>query len=61
MFKIDWPTAIGGVVIGYFAKGKVEQTKQKFKGIYTSALDNFKESLEEESQSQTTNGGHNDH
>ena len=57
MFKIDWPTAIGGVVVGYLAKGKVEQTKQKFKSIYASALENYKESFED---SQTTNnGGHN--
>ena len=46
MFKIDWPTAIGGVVLGYYAKGKVEDTKAHFKGIYTGALKNLKEVFE---------------
>ena len=51
MFKIDWPCAIGGAVLGYYAKGKVEDTKAKFKGIYTGALESFKESFSEDTQS----------
>ena len=45
MFKIDWPTAIGGAIIGYYAKGKVESVKSDFKGIYTGAIDTLKESF----------------
>ena len=67
MFKIDWPTAIGGAVIGYYAKGKVEDTKAKFKGICTGALNTLKDSFSEESQptqptqTTTTTGGKNGH
>ena len=50
MFKIDWPTAIGGAVIGYYAKGKVEDAKGQFKGIYTGAIQTLKESFSEDSQ-----------
>ena len=57
MFKIDWPTAIGGAVIGYLAKGKVEDIKRKCKGICTSALENYKESFEDSQN----NGGHDGH
>ena len=58
MFKIDWPTAIGGAVLGYYAKGKVEATKAQFKGIYTGAIQTLKESFSEDSQQsqQTTQG-----
>ena len=52
MFKIDWPTAIGGAVLGYFVKGKVESTKATFKGIYTGAIQTLKESFSEDSESQ---------
>ena len=45
MFKIDWPCAIGGVVLGYYTKGKVEAIKSNFKGIYTDATANLKESF----------------
>ena len=45
MFKIDWPCAIGGVVLGYYTKGKVEAIKSNFKGIYTGATANLKESF----------------
>lgn len=65
MFKLDWPTAIGGAVVGYLAKGRVEATKAQFKGIYTGAIENLKEAFDsKDSQStqstqstQTTNGG----
>ena len=45
MFKIDWPCALGGVAIGYYAKGKVEATKQVVKRISTDAMDSLKESF----------------
>ena len=48
MFKIDWPCAIGGVVLGYYTKGKVESAKTQFKGIYTNAIENLKESFSED-------------
>ena len=65
MFKIDWATAIGGAAVGYLVKGKVEDTKSKFKGIYTGTIQTLKESFSEESQgtgtgtqsTQTTQGG----
>ena len=66
MFKIDWMTAIGGAVVGYYAKGKVEATKAQFKGIYTGAIQTLKESFSDSDQStgtqttqttQTTQGG----
>ena len=50
MFKLDWPTAIGGAVLGYFVKGKVESTKATFKGIYTGAIQTLKESFSEDSE-----------
>ena len=60
MFKIDWPTAIGGALVGYYAKGKVEAAKSNFKGIYTGAIQTLKESFSEDSQptkaGQTKNG-----
>ena len=62
MFKIDWPCAIGGLALGYIAKGKVESVKSQFKGIYTGAISTLKESFSEDSQApqatqtQTGNG-----
>ena len=58
MFKIDWPCAIGGVVLGYYTKGRVESAKTSFKGIYTSAVNTIKESFSEDSQDsqQASNG-----
>lgn len=56
MFKIDWPCAIGGVVLGYYTKGKVEDTKSKFRGIYTNAVNTLKESFAEDSESKNTQG-----
>ena len=50
MFKIDWPCAIGGVVLGYYTKGRVESAKTSFKGIYTRAVENLKESFSEDYQ-----------
>ena len=50
MFKIDWPTAIGGAVLGYYAKGRVEAAKSQFKGIYTGAIETLKESFSDDSQ-----------
>ena len=49
MFKIDWATAIGGALVGYYAKGKVESAKTNFKGIYTGAIDTLKEAFSEDS------------
>ena len=45
MFKVDWPCAIGGVVLGYYTKGKVESTKSVVKKISTDALTSLKESF----------------
>ena len=45
MFKIDWVTALGGAAVGYLVKGKVEDTKSKFQGIYTGAINNLKEAF----------------
>ena len=57
MFKIDWATAIGGAAVGYLVKGKVEDTKSTFKGIYTGAIDTLKESFSsDEKDSQSTQG-----
>lgn len=50
MFKIDWPCAIGGAILGYYAKGKVEDTKSKFQGIYTGAVSTLKEAFSEDSK-----------
>ena len=56
MFKVDWPCAIGGAFLGYYAKGKVEDAKKSFKGIYTGALSTLKESFSEETQSPEQTG-----
>ena len=67
MFKIDWATAIGGALVGYYAKGKVEAAKSNFKGIYTGAIQNLKESFSSDDSQNTqatqttTNGGKNGH
>ena len=45
MFKIDWPCAIGGAVVGYYTKGKVESAKTNFKRIYTGAVASLKDSF----------------
>ena len=50
MFKIDWCAAIGGAVVGYYTKGKVESTKAKFSSIYTGAINTLKESFSEDSK-----------
>lgn len=61
MLKIDWPCAIGGALVGYYTKGKVESVKTKFRKISTEALSTFKESFQDEpaqaqSQNQKKNG-----
>ena len=62
MFKVDWPCAIGGALLGYYTKGKVEAAKSNFKGIYTGAIENLKEAFEDSESIQaqagtnTTNG-----
>ena len=69
MFKIDWPCAVGGALLGYYTKGKVESTKAQFKGIYTGAIQTLKESFSEDSDQSTqgtkttttTTGGKNGH
>ena len=67
MFKIDWVTALGGAAVGYLVKGKVEDTKSKFQGIYTGAISNLKEAFSEDSKcsenttTKTTTGGKNGH
>ena len=67
MFKIDWPCAIGGAILGYYTKGKVESAKTTFKGIYTGAINTIKESFPEDTQSTqagqatSTQGGKNGH
>ena len=53
MFKIDWATAIGGAAVGYLVKGKVEDTKSKFRGIYTGAVNSIKEAFSEADDSQS--------
>ena len=57
MFKVDWPCAIGGAFLGYYAKGKVESTKAQFKGICTGAISTLKEAFAEDSQSQAPQAG----
>ena len=56
MFKIDWPCAIGGVVLGYYTKGRVESAKTQFKGICTGALETLKESFADSDSHQNTQG-----
>ena len=54
MFKIDWPCAIGGALIGYYTKGKVESTKAVVKKISTDAMDSLKESFSDYERPQAT-------
>ena len=62
MFKIDWPCAIGGVILGYYTKGKVESAKTVIRKISTDARDSIKESFadyekpQQATQGQTGNG-----
>lgn len=56
MFKIDWPCAIGGIVLGYYTKGKVEAAKARLNSIYTGAADSLKGSFDPK-----VNGGDNGH
>ena len=57
MFKIDWPCAIGGVALGYYTKGRVEDTKNKFRGIYTGAINTLKESFSDSESTENTQAG----
>ena len=50
MFKIDWPCAIGGAILGYYTKGRVESAKTVVKKISTDALASLKESFPEKSE-----------
>ena len=61
MFKIDWPCAIGGVVLGYYTKGKVESAKAVIRKISTDAKSSLKESFAdyEKPQAPQGNGGTN--
>ena len=54
MFKIDWPCAIGGALIGYYAKGKVESTKAVVRKISTDAMASLKESFSDCEKPQAT-------
>ena len=53
MFKIDWPCAIGGAFLGYYAKGRVETVKSQFKKISTDTLKYLDESFDKGSQQPT--------
>ena len=56
MFKIDWPTAIGGALIGYYAKGRVEATKKVVRKISTDAIASLKESFSDFEKPQAPQG-----
>ena len=47
MFKIDWPCAICGTVLGYYTRGRVEATKKVVKKISSDAIASLKESFTE--------------
>ena len=57
MFKIDWPCAIGGALLGYYTKGKVESTKTTFRKISTDALASIKESFTDYEKPQASQNG----
>ena len=54
MFKIDWPCAIGGLALGYIAKGKVESAKTAVRKISTDAMASLKESFSDCEKPQAT-------
>lgn len=57
MFKIDWPCALGGLFLGYYAKGKVEAAKTKIKSlINTDSGEILKESLKDRVNDTITEG-----
>ena len=56
MFKIDWATAIGGAVVGYYAKGKVVAAKETVKKISTNAITSLKESFSDYEKPQAPQG-----
>lgn len=46
MIKIDWASAVGGLIVGYYCKGKVEQCKAKVRSIInTNASEDLKNSF----------------
>ena len=48
MFKIDWPCAIGGTILGYYAKGRVTAAKETVKKISCDAIASLKESFSDD-------------
>ena len=54
MFKVDWPCAICGVALGYYAKGKVVAIKETVKKISIDAKDSLKESFSDYEKSQAS-------
>lgn len=56
MFKVDWWSALGGVVVGYYAKGKVEAVKAKVRSICTDTgvTENLKNSFGDPQATQAT-------
>ena len=63
MFKLDWPCAIGGAILGYYTKGKVTAAKETFKKVSMDAMETLKESFSDcepentQGQGKTTAGG----
>ena len=56
MFKIDWPCAIGGAVLGYYTKGRVVAAKETFKKVSTDAIQSLKDSFCDCEKPQATQG-----
>ena len=56
MFKIDWPCAICGTVLGYYTRGRVEATKKVVKKISSDAIASLKESFTEYEKPQASQG-----
>lgn len=55
MIKIDWASAVGGLIVGYYCKGKVEQCKAKVRSIInTNASEDLKNSFGDPQATQTT-------
>lgn len=57
MIKVDWWSALGGVVVGYYAKGKVDQVKSKVRSIInTNASEDLKSSFGDPQATQAQTG-----
>ena len=56
MFKIDWPCAIGGTILGYYAKGRVTAAKETVKKISCDAIASLKESFSDHEKTQSPQG-----